>query len=355
MKQRRNKLRWLMTITAVIVLAGLPAVAYSQVPPTFTYVALPDTQNYSQLYPQIFNSQTQWIVNNQASQNIAFAVQLGDLTNNGTAQEWTNATNAMYMLNNTSPSLPVGVVAGNHDLYAGTPFMTYFGPPEYSGNSWYGGAKYYSSYETFSAGGRTFLALNVQFDGNASVLSWAQSIINAHPGMPTIVNTHDYMQPGGRDTYGNTLWNNLISPNSQIFMVTAGHIGGEWQQTSTDAAGKSVFEVQADFEDGYYGGNGGNGYMRLYQFDEADSEINVKTYSPYAGTYQTGEDPEDLAQYGISGPGALSQFSLSMNFDARLGPSTIPEPSTFVLLVVGLIGLAVFVLLNKFSLSKETI
>jgi hypothetical protein len=87
--------------------------------------------------------------------------------------------------------------------------------------------------------------------------------------------------------------------------------------------------------------------MRLYQFDEADSEINVKTYSPYAGQYQTGEDPEDLAQYGISGPGALSQFSLSMNFDARLGPSTVPEPSTFVLLVVGLISSAVFVFLNK--------
>ncbi len=238
----------------------------------------------------------------------------------------------MYMLNNLSPSLPVGVVAGNHDIYAGTPFMTYFGPPEYSGNSWYGGAKYYSSWQTFEAGGRDYLVLSLQFDGNASVLSWAQGIINTHPGMPTIVSTHDYMQPGGRDTYGNTLWNNLISPNSQIFMVTAGHIGGEWQQTSTDAAGKSVFEVQADFEDGRYGGNGGNGYMRLLQFDEADSEINVKTFSPYDtsggpnGTYQTGEDPEDLAQYKLSGPGALSQFTLSMDFDERLGPAPSPSP-----------------------------
>ncbi len=354
MKRQYDALSWLMTITAGIVLAGLPAAAYAQAPATFTIVALPDTQNYSQNAPQIFDSQTQWIVNNQASQNIAFVAHGGDVVQTGAAQEWTNATNAMYMLNNLNPSLPVGVCAGDHDLYAGTPFMNYFGPPEYGGNSWYGGAKYYSSYDTFSAGGRTFLALNLQFDGSQNtVINWAQGIINAHPRMPTIVNTADYLEAGGRDSYGNTLWNSLISPNSQIFMVTCAHMGGEWQQTSTDAAGKSVFEVFANFEDGQYGGKGGNGYMRLMQFDEADSEINVKTFSPYDtsggpnGTYQTGEDPEDLAQYGISGPGALSQFSLSMNFDARLGPSTIPEPSTFVLLVVGLISLAVFVLLNK--------
>ncbi len=183
--------------------------------------------------------------------------------------------------------------------------------------------------------------------------------------MPTIVNTHDYLVPGGRDTYGNTLWNSLISPNSQIFMVDCGHVGGEWEQTSNDAAGKPVFECLADFEDGYYGGNGGNGYMRLYQFDEAASEIQVKTFSPYVttggagGTYQTGQDPEDLAQYSLSGPATLSQFDLSLNFNDRLGPSTIPEPSTFVLLVVGLISLGVLALLNKrnrqLSFYKETI
>jgi hypothetical protein len=293
------------------------------------------------------------VVNNQASQNIAFVTQLGDIVQTGATYEWTNASNAIYLLNNLNPSLPVGVVAGDHDIYAGTPFMNYFGPPEYSGNSWYGGAKYYSQWQTFSGGGRNYLVLDLQYDGNSNVISWAQSILNAHPGMPTIVNTHDYLQPGGYTPYGTTLWNNLINTNSQIFMVLAGRMGGEWEQTSTDAAGKSVFEMEADFEDGYYGGNGGNGYMRLLQFDEADSEINVKTFSPYDtsggpnGTYQTGEDPEDLAQYGISGPGALSQFSLSMNFDERLGPSTVPEPSTFVLLVVGLVSSAVFVLLNK--------
>jgi hypothetical protein len=355
MKHQYDALSWLITITAVIVLAGLPA-AHTQASSTFTYVALPDTQNYSQQTPPtIFTSQTQWIVNNQASQNIAFVAHEGDVVQGDAydlAQEWTNATSAMYLLNNTSPSLPVGVVAGNHDIYAGTPFMTDFGPPEYGGNSWYGGAKYYSSYDTFSAGGRTFLVLNLQYDGNANVISWAQGIINAHLGMPTIVNTHDYLEPGGRDTYGNTMWNSLISPNSQIFMVTAGHIGGEWEQTSTDAAGKSVFEVQADFEDGQYGGNGGNGYMRLYQFDEANSMIHVKTFSPYDtsgganGTYQTGQDPEDV-QLGYSGAATMSQFDLSMNFNDRLGPSTIPEPSTFVLLAVGFLSLAIYVVLSK--------
>ena len=60
--------------------------------PDFSVVVLPDTQYYSQSYPQIFTEQTQWIVNNQANYNIQFVIGEGDVVNiaEQTAQ-WQNA------------------------------------------------------------------------------------------------------------------------------------------------------------------------------------------------------------------------------------------------------------------------
>ncbi len=128
-----------------------------------------------------------------------------------------------------------------------------------------------------------------------SVLNWAQGVINTHLGMPTIINTHDYLQQGPpvpqpRSPYGDTMWNypltdnanGLVNGNPQVFMVLCGHNWPTSTQTSTDAAGKPVFELQADYQDPLHAG--GDGYMRLYQFDEADSEIHVVTYSPYDAT-----------------------------------------------------------------------
>ena len=153
--------------------------------------------------------------------------------------------------------------------------------------------------------------LDIEYDAPADVIDWAQSVINANPGDPTIVNTHDYLTSGGRTSYGNTLWSSLVDPNSQVFMVLCGHMHYEYNQTSTDTAGKPVFELLADYQDNPYGpAAGGGGYERLYQFDEANSVIHVETFSPYdttggtAGTYQIGPD---------------SQFDLPMNFNSRLG------------------------------------
>ena len=37
---------------------------------TFRVIGLPDTQKYSELYPEIFQAQTQWIVNNRGELDI---------------------------------------------------------------------------------------------------------------------------------------------------------------------------------------------------------------------------------------------------------------------------------------------
>jgi len=40
--------------------------------PSFTIIALPDTQNYASTYPDIFTNLTQWIVANKEACNIVY-------------------------------------------------------------------------------------------------------------------------------------------------------------------------------------------------------------------------------------------------------------------------------------------
>ncbi|MHC4894297.1 MAG: hypothetical protein ACYTFV_13285, partial [Planctomycetota bacterium] len=44
---------------------------------TFTVVGIPDTQNYSELFPEIYYDQTQWISDSLLPLNVAFVNHYG--------------------------------------------------------------------------------------------------------------------------------------------------------------------------------------------------------------------------------------------------------------------------------------
>jgi hypothetical protein len=313
----------LAALTAVVASFFLAGVASATSP--FTLVAMPDIQNETQYYPAMLQSQVDWIVNNRVGSNIAFMAQQGDLTNNANTTEFATAGSKLFQLSTSAPGLPWGVLPGNHDFGNITNYDNTFGPAKFAGQSWYGGSYSHSSYQTFTAGNRTYLDINLEYNPSTAVLNWAQGVITANPGTPTIVNTHDYMAYGNvRSSVGNTIYggaltgnpNGLVNGNAQVFMVLCGHNHYAYNQTSTDAAGKSVFECLADYQDT----NSGDGYLRLYQFDEANSVIHVKTYSPYDTTTPYLTD-------------SLNQFDIPLNFTARLG-AAVPEPTSLAMLSV---------------------
>src|SRR5262245_5062300 len=94
----------------------------------FTLIAVPDTQYYSETYPFIFQSQTQWIADNRAALRIPYVAHLGDCVENGNNDgdpvEWLVADEAMGRIEDPigtglPEGIPYGIAVGNHDQ---TPF-----------------------------------------------------------------------------------------------------------------------------------------------------------------------------------------------------------------------------------------
>lgn len=296
----------------------------------FTVVLLPDTQHYSEMYPDTFNAQTQWIVDNKVSQNIVFATQAGDIVHhaetlpNDNAVEWARADTAFDKLDGV---IPYSVSLGNHDYgqvsnrSAGSArYLEYFGPDRYRARTWYGGASPtgVNHYQYFTGGGRTFMHISFQWEPTDADFAWAQTVLDANPGIPTMITTHKYMNDSvqGHDTAidepdGNSgldIFNEFVKPNAQVFMVMNGHYCGEYRQTSTNNAGLPVFEMVVDYQ---CRPNGGDGWLRTIQFDPDQGKINVKSYSPTLNQFETDGN---------------SQFTWSIDFNARFGPVSPPAP-----------------------------
>ena len=318
------RFRRLGTISAVLIAAAIlftqvlvaPAGAADATAsgPPFTIVAVPDTQFYttSDTAAATFAAQTQWIVDNMAAKNIAFVTHLGDITENGNRigyeAEWPRADAAMDTLDTVN--LPYGLVAGNHDVLpippaASTMYEMYFGADRFTGDPWYGGhygSTNLNSYQLFSAGGMDLIVLNLEFSPTQSIVDWANGILRSHQDRWAIVVTHYYLSqqssgPGIRFTnnlwYGGKtpeqLWNELIYPNCNVVMVLSGHDPGEDGREDLNACGGQVHQLLQDYQGRP---NGGNGWLRYFEFDPAQNQIRAFTYSPTLGQFEIDADSQ---------------------------------------------------------------
>jgi hypothetical protein len=300
----------------------------------FTFVGMPDTQNYSEFYPEIYESQTKWITRQAARKNIRFVSHYGDVVNHGDREnEWKVADKAMKYLDDAG--IKYHVSAGNHDVTpsggAGTPFipqnyLKYFGADRFAGKSWYKGdsPSGMSNYQVFKGGGREFIAMSISVDTPLAELEWAQGVLNTNRDKAVILTTHRYLQdaedytsgvpivPSGRypdiwygvegqydpsGMHSEEFFDSFVRRNQNIMMVNCGHFHEEYRQTSTNIYGNTVHEVLADYQDDP---NGGNGFLRLMEFDVAAKKVDVKSYSTWLNRYETKDE---------------SQFTLNVDFD----------------------------------------
>ncbi len=186
----------------------------------------------------------------------------------------------------------------------------------FRGKEWYvashaGGA---NSAQVFEGGGYRFLHITLQMAASDEVLAWAAYVIEAHPGKPTIVTTHDYLDPRAErranpivdlpridpDHHNSAeqVFEEFISQHDQIFLVLCGHHHGQSRRLDHNRFGHDVHQLLADYQDrgqvglaagqplGRWRGTPvgiGDGWYRLMIFDLADEppRVQVRTRSSY--------------------------------------------------------------------------
>jgi len=286
---------------------------------SFSIVVLPDTQNYTDSSfggaPKYFYDQTKWIRNNKDRLNIVMVAHVGDIVQDPDSRaQWEVADKAMKTIDNQVPYI---LCLGNHDIAddqstktgaRNTLLNDYFPPSRFTENPLYGrnfGAdkrahfmepgKSDNYYLYFTGGGVKFLIIALEFKPRDKVLAWAGKVAAAHPDHRCIVLTHGYLDASAKlniSRYGikgnnpREIWEEFVKRHRNVFLVLCGHMLGESVLTSRGAAGNKVHQILSDYQNDYVG-NGGRGYLRIMTFLPDARKIEIRTYSPSAGTYLT--------------------------------------------------------------------
>ena len=305
--------------------------------PDFTVVILPDTQYYScgvpcSSSPAVFQSQTQWIVDNRLARNIAYVGHLGDCVEHGNLgngvdpnpdYEWNNASAAMSLIEDPvatqlADGMPFGILPGNHDQTpngdpVGTPpenstakFNQFFGVSRYSGRAYYGGhfgTNNDNNYTLFSASGLDFVVVDLEYapTPDPAVLAWADGVLQAHPTRRAIVLTHHMLgtgNPGAFSAQGQAIYDTL-KHNPNLFLLLGGHVPGEGRRQDV-FDGRVVNSLLSDYQGRT---NGGNGWLRVMTFSPANGTIQVQTYSPWLNQFETDADSQFTLTYDMATTG----------------------------------------------------
>ena len=314
---------------------------------------MPDTQHYSQTYPQHFNAQTQWIKDNAAGQNIKYVLHEGDIVNVAAdLAQWTNSRTALDTLNGF---VPYALAPGNHD-YGGqgqnrTTFFDYQAADADSNNFYGVGTPYASqpsiggfypgdgpgktdnSWHTFNANGEDWIVFAAEWGPRDAVVAWADQVLTDHPNHNAIFVTHAYMYfddtiydwatkgssqswnphsygiqnlPGGVND-GQEIWDKLVKKHENFKFVFNGHVLGDGtgKRATVGDNGNVVHQILANYQ---MNTQGGQGDMRLLEFKADGETVVVRTYSPSLDRYNTASN---------------QQFTLSMNSTIIEGPPPI--------------------------------
>ncbi len=303
---------------------------------SFTLAVLPDTQKYCHANPENFHAQTRWIAENREACRIEAVLHLGDITDHNTPAQWEVAQAAMNRLDG---HLPYFFVPGNHDYSKGgratdrtTLLDDYFPVAKFGALPTFGGtydkepASMTNSYHLFSAGGRKFVVIGLEFGPRADVVRWANEVAAKHADREAILITHAYTyfddtrydwkkygarqswnphsygvakQSGGDVMDGEELWRNLVSRHENFILTLNGHVlqDGLGRVTSRTPSGREVHQLLVNFQ---MKPKGGDGWLRLLEFTP-ERKVEVYDYSPVLGLTNHGAQNRftlDLAKVG---------------------------------------------------------
>ncbi|WP_281889780.1 S-layer homology domain-containing protein [Paenibacillus sp. YYML68] len=294
-----------------------------EIPPTpadydYSFVWMSDTQYYSESYPHIYQSIVKWIAEKKDEMKIKYVVHTGDLVDEADkAYQWAEASKNMKVLEDAS--IPYGVLAGNHDVAGKSGAYDYywqhFGEERFKRQETFGGSydNNRGHYDLISSHGNDYIFVYMGWGIGDAEIAWMNEVLQQHPDRMAVLSFHEYLLvSGNRAPIADKIFEQVVVPNKNVVAALSGHYHDAEllvDQIDDDGDGtpdRNVYQMLADYQGGP---EGGQGYIRLMQFDIDNNKLHMKTYSPYLDDYNY----YDPAQY----PGK-DEFSLDLSLQPKL-------------------------------------
>ncbi len=281
-----------------------------------TMILFGDTQTYTpkmQNQP-VFDLMTAWVASRVKTLNIKGLLHTGDIVeHNGTLhkRDWNQNAKQMWewashCFKRLDGRIPYILATGNHEygrLWGGdkesSQFTTYFDPSRNFKNlealiDTYTISRIRdrldNAFYMLDIGGNwgTIYVLALEHEPNDKVIAWADKFLDKYKDKTVILLTHNYLDTKGNLSY-KKLWENLVKKSPQIKLVICGHHcerianfenSVAFRQDVNDA-NKKVFSMM--FDPQMISRNGGDGWLRILEFQPDGKTIKVFTYSPLFG------------------------------------------------------------------------
>jgi hypothetical protein len=306
-------------------------------PGSVTLAILPDTQYYASCRSPHLRAQSEWVVDQAQALNIRAVLQLGDLTEHNTPEEWEFVRDALAP---AMAKLPAFLATGNHDHgdqgsanRRFTLFQKYFPTPAPRtaatlATTWHPG-DLENAYYRIVLPKATLGVMVLEWSPRQEAVMWANHVLTRYSRDRVIFVTHAYLyndntrydwagkgptQEWNPNTYGTSglsteqldaqysprvtsddaydgerLWRELVSLHPGVFLTLNGHVLGDGtgQLSSRGSSGNVVHQVLVNYQ---MLEQGGLGFLRLLEISPRGDRLRMKTFSPSLGSWATAND-----------------------------------------------------------------
>lgn len=270
----------------------------------YTIAWMSDPQHYSKKFPESYYAMTSFLSEQREGLNLQYVINTGDLVHNTNDDaQWDVADRAQAMIDD----IPNGVLAGNHDMQDPIGYQTFskrFGEKRYQNKPWYGGSfeNNRGHYDLLTVGETDYLFVYMGFAPSEKAIKWVRDVFKQYPDRVGALCLHDYYTKALTLSEDGQRWyDQVVKQSPNLYMVFCGHKYGSYcfpEAFDDDGDGKAdrtvyqmLFNYQASLHDG------GGGYLRLMQIDEANGTMTCLTYSPLLEDFNRFDDPENREDY----------------------------------------------------------
>ena len=265
-----------------------------------------DVQYTSEFYEDILLQQKKWIADTQDKYKSVLNIDTGDVANAAYLSweyNWKTIDKAYNVLENAK--VPYTIAWGNHDYkyvdkYNLIPnsdrlYRQYFPLSRFEENL--GGWKMVSNNKvtddmclTQTIHGSKIMILTLSYWMDDSDIEWARSIVTnpEYADYNIIILTHHFNNSEKiTSTKGQKILSDVIQGNTNVKLLLCGHVDGV-DIINPTTGGQQFYSILQDYQD--ENGNmiyGGNGFLRMINFDVENNLVYFNTYSPLTGETAT--------------------------------------------------------------------